>query len=194
MTGYKALAQRKDVDLVDLNSYDSVDLNVPEGIVLTRVRVGRAVTKADVTINVPVLKTHKQTLLSNCLKNWSVGIATREEKKLLHRLGLDEAIVDVYATVTPSFHLVDAVVAMEGDGPNLPLGKSKPLGLILAGRNGVAVDAVAATIMGIDIRQVKHLVLAGQRGLGPTELAEIEIRGERVEEIITPFELPRIEA
>jgi len=188
--GYRRLAQEKDVDLVDLNCYDSVDLDVSHGSVLNRVRVGRAVTRADVTINVPVLKTHREALLSNCVKNWSVGIATREEKKLLHRCGLHDAIVNVYATVTPSFSVVDAVVALEGDGPNLPPGKPRPPGLILAGRNGVAVDAVAAAIVGIDVRQVKHLVLSERRGLSTTDIKKIKVQGERIEDVRTSFELP----
>lgn len=190
--GYKRLAQEKDVELVDLNSYDSIDLKVRKGVVLDRVRVGRRVTDIDVTINVPVLKTHVATLLSCCLKNWSVGIAAREEKKLLHRVGLHDAIVDVHAASTPKFNVVDAIVAMEGDGPNLPPGKTKPLGLVLGGRDPVAVDAVAAAIMGIDAREVKHVVKAEERGLGTADLTRIEVLGERIEGVKTKFELPRL--
>jgi len=190
--GYKRLAQEKDVELVDLNSYDSVDLKVHNGVVLDRVRVGRRVTNVDVTINVPVLKTHVATLLSCCLKNWSVGIATREEKKLLHRVGLHDAIVDVHVAVTPKFNVVDAIVAMEGDGPNLPPGKAKPLGLVLGGRDPVAVDAVAAAIMGINIRGVKHIVKAEERGLGTADLTRIEVLGEKIEKVKTRFELPKL--
>lgn len=190
--GYKRLAQEKEVELVDLNSYDSVDLKVHKGVVLDHVRVGRRVTNVDLTINVPVLKTHVATLLSCCLKNWSVGIATREEKKLLHRVGLHDAIVDVHAAVTPKFNVVDAIVAMEGDGPNLPPGKAKPLGLVLAGRDPVAVDTVAAAIIGIDIRDVKHVMKAEERGLGMADLTRIMVLGERIEDVRTSFELPRL--
>jgi len=190
--GYKRLAQEKNVELVDLNSYDSIDLKIRNGVVLDRVRVGRSITNVDVTINVPVLKTHTQTLLSCCLKNWSVGIATREEKKLLHRVGLHDAIIDVHMAVTPDFNVVDAIVAMEGDGPNLPPGKAKPLGLILAGRDSVAVDAVAAAIIGINVHDVKHVVKADERGLGTADLTRIKVLGERVEDVKAEFELPTL--
>lgn len=188
--GLKKIAQKKDVELIDLNSYDSVDINISNGLTLDWIRVGRAVLEADVVINVPVLKTHRGTLLSVCLKNMGVGCATREEKKRLHRLGIDEGIVDVYSVVKPSFNIVDGIVALEGDGPNLPPGKSKPVGLLIGGKDGLAVDAVCARIMGLDPIQVKHLNLAHQQGFGELNLEEIKVEGLPIEDVVTRFELP----
>ncbi len=189
-SGMAEVARRWDVDLVDLNSYDSLDVDVRDGYVLDWVRVGRSVVEADVVVNVPVLKTHRGTLLSACLKNVGVGCATREEKKRLHRLGIDEGLVDVYSIVRPGFNVVDGIVALEGDGPNLPPGRSKPLGLIVAGSDGLAVDAVCAKIMGMDLKKVKHLRLASEKGLGVMDLGEIEVKGESIERVATKFELP----
>nr|MBC8223453.1 DUF362 domain-containing protein [Candidatus Bathyarchaeota archaeon] len=112
--GVTKMAKKWGLDLVDLNSFDSVDLDVPDGLVLDSVRVGRAVTEVDYLINVPVLKTHRGTLLSNCVKNIGVGVACREEKKRLHRLGIDEGLLDVYSVVMPNFNVVDALVCIEG--------------------------------------------------------------------------------
>jgi uncharacterized protein (DUF362 family) len=188
--GIMDIAKRWNVELVDLNSYDSLDLDIQNGLILDWVRVGRGVIEADVVVNVPVLKTHRGTLLSACLKNIGVGCATREEKKRLHRLGIDEGLVDVYSLVRPRFNVVDGIVALEGDGPNLPPGKAKPLGLIIAGRDGLAVDAVCAAVMGLDPKKVKHLRLAYDKGLGNWDLSTIEIRGETLENVVTGFELP----
>jgi len=189
-SGIKDIAKRWDVELIDLNSYDSLDLDVTNGLVLDRVRVGRSVIEADAVINIPVIKTHRGTLLSVCLKNIGVGCATREEKKRLHRLGIDEGLVDVYTLVNPHFNLVDGIVALEGDGPNLPPGKAKPLGLLIAGKDGLAVDAVCAKIMGFDPYKVKHLRLAHEQGLGVLDLEKIEVKGEVLEDVIIEFELP----
>jgi len=188
--GVTKLAKKWDLDLVDLNSYDSVDLDVPEGLVLDNVRVGRAVTEVDFLINVPVLKTHRGTLLSNCIKNIGVGVACREEKKRLHRLGIDEGLLDVFSVVKPHFNVVDALVCIEGDGPNFPPGKPRPLGLVLAGEDGVAVDAVCARLIGLDPLEVKHLRLAHDRGIGIADLDQIEVVGERLEDVATIFERP----
>lgn len=188
--GVTKLAKKWDLDLVDLNSYDSVDLDVPEGLVLDTVRVGRVVTEVDFLINVPVLKTHRGTLLSNCVKNIGVGVACREEKKRLHRLGIDEGLLDVFSVVKPHFNVVDALVCIEGDGPNFPPGKPRPLGLVLAGEDGVAVDAVCARLIGLDPLEVKHLRLAHDRGIGIADLGQIEVVGERLEDVATIFERP----
>lgn len=188
--GVTKMANKWDLDLVDLNSYDSVDLDVPDGLVLETVRVGRAVTEVDFLINVPVLKTHRGTLLSNCVKNIGVGVACREEKKRLHRLGIDEGLLDVYSVVKPHFNVVDALVCIEGDGPNFPPGKPRPLGLVLAGEDGVAVDAVCARLIGLDPLEVKHLRLAHDRGIGIADLGQIEVVGERLEDVATIFERP----
>ncbi len=188
--GVTKLAKKWDLDLVDLNSYDSVDLDVPEGLVLDNVRVGKAVTQANVLINVPVLKTHRGTLLSNCVKNIGVGVACREEKKRLHRLGIDEGLLDVFSVVKPHFNVVDALVCIEGDGPNFPPGKPRPLGLVLAGEDAVAVDAVCARLIGLDPMEVKHLSLAHERGIGNANLDQIDIVGERLEDVSTIFQRP----
>ena len=188
--GVTKLAKKWDLDLVDLNSYDSVDLDVPEGLVLDNVRVGKAVTQANVLINVPVLKTHRGTLLSNCVKNIGVGVACREEKKRLHRLGIDEGLLDVFSVVKPHFNVVDALVCIEGDGPNFPPGKPRPLGLVLAGEDAVAVDAVCARLIGLDPMEVKHLSLAHERGIGNADLDQIDIVGERLEDVSTIFQRP----
>jgi uncharacterized protein (DUF362 family) len=188
--GITEIAKRWDVELVDLNSYDSIDIDVTGGLVLDWVRVGKSVIEADVVINVPVLKTHKATLMSACVKNIGVGCATREEKKRLHRLGIDEGLVDVYSVVPTTYHLVDGIVALEGDGPNLPPGKSRPLGLLIAGKDGVAVDTVCTKIMGFDPADVKHLQLAKQQGLGIMDLEEITIKGLKLEDVETTFKRP----
>ncbi len=188
--GVIKLAKKWGLDLVDLNSYDSVDLDVPEGLVLDTVRVGRVVTEVDFLINVPVLKTHRGTLLSNCVKNIGVGVACREEKKRLHRLGIDEGLLDVFSVVKPHFNVVDALVCIEGDGPNFPPGKPRPLGLVLAGEDGVAVDAICAMLIGLDPLEVKHLRLAHDRGIGIADLGQIEVLGERLDDVATIFERP----
>jgi uncharacterized protein (DUF362 family) len=188
--GITEIAKKWDAELVDLNSYDSIDVDVPNGLVLDWVRIGRSVIEADAVTNVPVLKTHTDTLISACLKNIGVGCATREEKKRLHRLGIDKGLVDVYSVVKPKFNLVDGIVALEGDGPNLPPGRPKPLGLLIAGKDGVAVDTVCARIMKFDPRNVRHLRLANQQGLGSINLENIEVRGEALEDVAAEFELP----
>jgi ferredoxin len=71
---------------------------------------------------------------------------------------------------------VDAVVGMEGNGPVSP--DLRDIGLILASDNGVAMDAVIATMMGIDPRLLLFLRTAKEKGLGDYDLKTIQIIGE----------------
>jgi len=64
------------------------------------------------------------------------------------------------------------------------------MNLIIAGKNMVAVDAVASAVMGIDPSRVKYLKLAEEKGLGTANLDNIEVIGERIGEVRRNFRLP----
>jgi uncharacterized protein (DUF362 family) len=73
---------------------------------------------------------------------------------------------------------------MEGDGPIL--GSMKQMGLLLVGANLAAVDATAARIMGLEPERISYLALAAGR-LGPLSDRQIEQRGERWQQVASPF-------
>jgi Pyruvate/2-oxoacid:ferredoxin oxidoreductase delta subunit len=77
---------------------------------------------------------------------------------------------------------------MEGEGPSG--GRPRPVGRILASPNAVALDAVMAAMMGLDPARVPTLRIAGDRGLGPTDLAAIRIDGPMG--VVPNFRVPRI--
>jgi ferredoxin len=92
-----------------------------------------------------------------------------------------QMLVDLFTAVPPSLNMMDAVVGMEGEGPSS--GIPKRLGLVISGRDGVAVDAVASRIVGTDPLQVFTTSFAAARGLGVGDLERIEILGERVRNV-----------
>jgi ferredoxin len=65
------------------------------------------------------------------------------------------------------------------------------MGLLLAGFDVVAVDCVAAAIMGVNPKEVRHLVHAGKAGLGCNNLSEIDIVGEQIKNVKRRFKRPR---
>ena len=102
------------------------------------------------------------------------GVLPGGEKLMFHaaaraRKDFAEAVVDVYSIRPPDLAVVDAVTAMEGDGPSG--GHLRQVGLLLASDNPVAADAAAAGLMGVEARQVEHLAIAEERGLGPASPA-----------------------
>ena len=107
-------------------------------------------------------------------------------KNLLHFRGIDESILDIVATLRPHLAIVDGVVGMEGDGPIM--GRPKPAGVVLMGRDVVAVDASAARVMGLRPEGVRYLAEAA-RFLGNLDVGRIPMRGEPLERFVTPFDV-----
>jgi ferredoxin len=155
-----------------------------------RALVSRAVIEADYLISLPKLKTHCLTLITAGVKNM-YGILVGAEKARFHYLGrtkegFSELLVDVFAVRPPDLTIIDAVCAMEGDGPSQ--GTLRRLSLILAGDNAVATDAVAARLLGVPAENVRHLALAAARGLGILDERRIELDGRF--EAVRGFRLP----
>jgi len=83
-------------------------------------------------------------------------------------------------------------MAMEGNGPTE--GTLLKMDLIVAGANPLATDMVASSLMGFEAPEVPTFAWANKAGLGPTELEEIEIRGQKPEAVRRQFVKPQIRA
>lgn len=173
-TGMLELAERTGVELVSFEASGSERL-VGE---LGQYMIARPVLEADVVISVPKMKTHILTSYTGCVKNM-YGSMPGFAKGRLHSvaskpLPFSRHIVDIYALVRPTLHVMDAVVAMEGDGPSG--GRPRAVGAIIASVDGVAIDAVAADMMGYS-ETVHTTRLAAEKGLGVDDLEAIEVVG-----------------
>ena len=187
--GYDEMAHRCAARLVDLNQ-DPVEVDCPTGVVLKRIPISRTALEADVLINVPMLKTHCQTIVTLSLKNMK-GVVHSRGKRKAHFVGLEQAIVDLNRAIAPHLIVVDGTVGQEGRGP--AAGDAVEMNLIIAGANRVAVDAVCCQIMDVDPETVPVISLASEAGLGPLALEEIVLKGQELESVRRPFELPSFE-
>ena len=138
------------------------------------VGIARLALEADVTINLPLMKVHSTCIATLALKNLK-GCLRPQDKMEFHRVGLLPAIIALDRIVLPQIHVVDAIHAMEGEHNRGPL---VPLGLLIAGRDPVATDAVACAQMGIGPEEVPLLRMATAAGLGVHLLEEIDVVGE----------------
>jgi uncharacterized protein (DUF362 family) len=182
--GYEEVARVTGARLLDLYDGEFEEIKTPAGGLLKSVRVSREVLRADFFINAPVLKTHFASTLSAAMKNLK-GTTTYDEKKRFHYLGLNKAFTELSAVLKPHLNVVDGLIAMEGDGPiaGTPVG----LNMLMAGTDVVAVDTIAARIMGIDPTEVLSLCLAQGMGLGVWDEKDITVLGKSIEEVRHPF-------
>jgi uncharacterized protein (DUF362 family)/NAD-dependent dihydropyrimidine dehydrogenase PreA subunit len=168
---------------------DSVQVDfLPE--FLDQVSLSRIVLEADIIISLPRFKTHGLTVITGAIKN-SYGFLPGAQKAKLHQVAgsperFHELVVEVFRLRVPDLFLLDAVVAMEGNGPASP--DLRDVGLFLASDNAVALDAVVATMMGCEPGLLRFLVKAKEAGLGDYDLDQIEVIGEL--RPIPDFKLP----
>ena len=188
-TGYQALADRTGVKLVNFEARGTVEKRVRG----ETYHVARALFEVDVVINLPKFKTHGYTLYTGAIKNMYGALPGLQKAKFhkwySHPKNFSRLLVDIFSLIRCPLHLMDGILGMEGNGP--ATGKLRNVGLILAADDGVALDAVAAHIMGFDQNEIDAIRLAGERGIGENRLHEIQIAGEMLEAVrFTDFSLP----
>jgi uncharacterized protein (DUF362 family) len=168
----------------------------PRGQVFKRLTVDAAALEADAILNLPKFKTHQQLLMTVAIKNM-FGCVGGRRKALWHcKAGSYEnyfarMLVETYVLLQPAISIVDAIVAMEGKGP--ARGTPRPLNLLLASADGVAIERVSADIIGVEPSRMRTLAAARELNVGVADLDRIDIVGPPLSEVrVTDFQLPRL--
>jgi uncharacterized protein (DUF362 family) len=144
----------------------------PEGIQIPKMYVGRNVLHACTQ------KTHGHTVTTGAIKN-SFGGLLKEVRHYAHEF-IHEVMVDLMymqRELHPGvFAVMDGTVMGDGAGPRTMIPREG--NLILASADQVAIDAIAAKIMGFDPLSIRYLAMCQERGLGVADPRDIEIVGD----------------
>lgn len=160
-----------DVSFIDDRKFREVSIN---GIALTKWYFYRDVLEADKLINIPIAKHHSLTRLTMAMKNWMGVIGGRRD--LLHQR-IHESIVDLSLVIKPTLTILDAVRILVRGGPQGgDLKNVEQRNTIIAGVDQVAVDAYGATLFGLKGKDIKHLAIASDKGLGRIDIENLSIR------------------
>jgi uncharacterized protein (DUF362 family) len=178
------LKSRKPVAEGRMSAGEKCTVDVPDGRIAKEILTWELVRDADAIITVPVMKTHDQTEITLGMKNLK-GLMEDKCKKRFHFDGLTESVVDLNTVFRPCVEIVDGTFAAEGIGP--VFGDTKRMDLIVGSKDIVACEAVTGKIMGYEPEEVPITVAAAERGLGTMDLSEIEIAGERIEDVEERF-------
>jgi len=159
-----------------------LDQIFPEGIQIPKMYIGKQI------LHLPTIKTHGHSTTTGSIKN-SFGGLLKEVRHYAHKY-MHEVLVDLMIMqkeLHPNiFAVMDGTVAGDGAGPRTMIPRSK--NLILASADSVAIDAVAAKLMGFDPMSIPYLRMCHERGLGVADLNEVEILGEDISEINFHFQ------
>ena len=157
----------------------------PKGIEIPKMYIGKNI------LHLPTIKTHGHSTTTGSIKN-SFGGLLKEVRHYAHKY-MHEVLVDLMLMqkeLHPGiFSVMDGTVCGDGAGPRTM--KPRVKNLILASGDSVAIDAVAAKLMGFDPMEIPYIRMCHERGLGVGEISEIEIVGEDISEINFGFKTRR---
>ena len=159
-----------------------LDRVYPDGLRIPALFPGKNV------VHLPTMKTHVFTTITGSMKN-AFGGLLNFERHWTHAV-IHETLVDLLAIqrdIHPGiFTVTDGTFAGDGPGPRAMRPHVK--NTLLAGADPVAVDAVAAKMMGFDPLSIKFIRLAHEQGLGCGDVREIEVVGEDISAVNWGFE------
>lgn len=167
-TGLLEVSKRTGVPLVNLK--EPVNLKTPQGFSFRVIEVAKEVFECDKLINLPKLKTHSMTLMTMAVKNLFGCIPGHRKASWHLKAGTDREffstlLLEIALAIRPSLNILDAIWAMEGNGPTS--GTPRFVGRILASRDPLALDASVMEAMGYNPELLPTLKVAQARKLLP---------------------------
>jgi|UniRef100_A0A7C6EBU5 uncharacterized protein (DUF362 family) len=157
----------------------------PNGIEIPKMFLGKSI------IHLPTVKTHGHTITTGAIKN-AFGGLLKEVRHYGHEF-IHEVMVDLLL-MQKEIHknilaVMDGTVCGDGAGPRT----MKPYigNYILASFDQVAIDAIAAKMMGFDPLKIPYLRMANEMGLGNASLDQIEVIGDDITEVNFHFKTKR---
>jgi uncharacterized protein (DUF362 family) len=198
--GYTTMAQKLKIPLINLHSGEMVNIDVPNGLMYDKITVHRSVAETDLLCSVPMMKTHVLATVTLGMKNligvypgsvyFSVRSFLHDRATEKDSPGIAFEIVDMARASKLGLTVIDASMAMEGNGPSD--GELVKMDLIIAGTNPLATDIVAANIMGFETLEIPTFNWATKVGMKPSSLDDIEVRGESIKNVKKNFKKPEV--
>jgi uncharacterized protein (DUF362 family) len=190
-TGIGKACRDLKVPFVDLNLDDIEKVPNTHGFNgLKEFYLPKTIIGADAVVSVPKMKTHHWVGVTCSMKNLFGVVPGRKygwPKNLLHIKGIPRSIIDLVHLVNPTFAVVDAIVAMEGDGPIN--GTAIDTGFLVLGCDVAAVDATCIRAMSMDPNEFAYVILAG-KVVGNIDEEMIDVVGGTLAELKRPFKQP----
>ncbi len=140
---------------------------------LTTTKEHELILGSDVFINLPILKTHTSSRITGCMKNMMGNVWDRG---FWHANDLHLCIAEYAAYRRPTLNVVDAYNVMKRNGPRgVSVDDVQLMKAQILSTDMVAADVAATKMLGVDPEQVRHIVLAAERGVGKKDLGSLKI-------------------
>jgi len=158
------------VECAEFAASRKVDIGEPFG----RIDLAADALDADAVINLPKLKTHGMMQLTLGVKNLFGCVVGLRKTEWHMRVGVNHdlfarLLVQICRAVNPSVTLLDGILAMEGEGPGKS-GRPRRLGVLVGSADTVAVDRMAAALVGMDPEALPTNRAAREMGMAGDEI------------------------
>jgi uncharacterized protein (DUF362 family) len=202
--GYLDLSRKLDVPLINLHVGKMAKMAIADNFVMQEIYIHEDLYNTDMICSVPMMKTHGLAGVTLALKNVGIGtypgLVYGSIRSMVHRKatkvepsGTATAIVDMVKANKIGLSVIDATMAMEGQGPSAKMGgKVFKMNLIIAGANPLATDMIAAKVMGFGVNEIDTFAWALKAGMKPNKIDDIQIVGEKLADVRRLFVRPRI--
>ena len=147
----------------------------------------KTVLDADAVVDMALMKTHEFTMYSGAIKNL-FGCVPSNRRIYLHPY-LSEVFYRLYTVLKPQLTVMDARIAIEGNGPTK--GNPVKMDLMLTSNCALATDVIASRIMGLKMEEISHLNYIARKTNFQDDA--ITVKGLQVSEVKRNFERPRID-
>ncbi|MFW9899472.1 MAG: DUF362 domain-containing protein [Candidatus Thorarchaeota archaeon] len=184
--GYNKLIERYGVKVYNLfdRPYDKIDLNTG-----FNVNFSSDALNADFLIDLPTLKTHAQAVVSLGIKNLK-GLINIASRKKFHSADpvkdLNYNVAQLANKIPPNLTIIDGIYTLER-GPAID-GKSHKKDILVASTDILSADLVGSKLLGINPSEVPHLVQAAKDRNRPTDLSDVDVVGEKIENLASHHE------
>jgi uncharacterized protein (DUF362 family) len=152
---------------------DWIEAPVPRGQRLKKIGIVRKAVENDVFIDIPIVKQHDSTRITCTMKNL---MGVNADNGSFHRSDdyLDHAIADLSSLFSPKLCVVDAITILTQNGPFGP-GRTISPRKIIMGTNMVSVDAYCCRLLELEPKEVGHIRIAAEMGLGDINVSGLKI-------------------
>jgi uncharacterized protein (DUF362 family) len=184
--GYNVLKRRYGVKVLNVLERPFKKIDLGADVVLN---FNEDILQSDFLVDLPVLKTHSQAIVSLGIKNLK-GLIDVHSRKRCHsphpEKNLNYMIAKLANKIPPSFTLLDGIYTTER-GPYFE-GRLRRSNILIASSDIFSADKVGATVLGYDPREVPHLVHAAQDFGRSIDLSDVEVVGEKIEAVASRHE------
>jgi uncharacterized protein (DUF362 family)/NAD-dependent dihydropyrimidine dehydrogenase PreA subunit len=186
ISGLKQALDELGIPLADFSRGTAVSHK--DGLLVKRFVIADCVLAADGLVSLPKLKTHGLARMTGAVKN-QFGcvpgfLKGQQHARMPDPFDFATMLVDLNMAIKPRLYIMDAVMAMEGNGPRN--GRPRKIGALLVSSDPIALDAVACKMINLNPEFVPTAAPGEKAGLGTYHEENIEVAGANVNDFICP--------